>query len=116
MSTKVALFAFNGEAMCFVHVLLAARDLHEKGHEVKIVLEGAACKLPAEHADPEAPGAKLYHEVLGLGLFDCICKACGGTMGGLEAATAQGIEAAGEMHGHPAMARYLEAGYQIITF
>ena len=30
---KVALFAFNGELMCFVHVLLNALDMKEKGYE-----------------------------------------------------------------------------------
>jgi len=31
---KVALFAFNGESLCFVHVLLNALDLKDKGYEV----------------------------------------------------------------------------------
>jgi len=28
---KVALFAFNGELMCFVHVLLNALEMKDKG-------------------------------------------------------------------------------------
>ena len=31
---KVVLFAFNGDFMCFIHVLLNALDMHEKGYEV----------------------------------------------------------------------------------
>ena len=31
---KVALFAFNGELMCFIHVLLNAIDMKEKGYDV----------------------------------------------------------------------------------
>jgi hypothetical protein len=31
---KVALFAYNGEVMCFVHVLLNALDMREEGFEV----------------------------------------------------------------------------------
>ena len=42
---KVVLFAFNGEPMCFVHVLLNALDMKEKGFEVRVVIEGAATKL-----------------------------------------------------------------------
>ena len=38
---KVALFAFNGELMCFIHVLLNALDMNKKGYEVKIVIEGS---------------------------------------------------------------------------
>jgi hypothetical protein len=39
---KVALFAFNGDPMCFIHVLLNALDMHAKGQKTKIVMEGAA--------------------------------------------------------------------------
>jgi hypothetical protein len=31
---KVALFAFNGEPMCFVHVLLNALDMKEKDYKL----------------------------------------------------------------------------------
>ncbi len=37
---KFALFVFNGDPMCFVHVLLNAFDMKEKGHESAIVIEG----------------------------------------------------------------------------
>jgi hypothetical protein len=34
--SKVAMFVFNGDPMCFIHVLLNALDMHQKGDEVKI--------------------------------------------------------------------------------
>lgn len=36
---KVALFAFNGEPMCFVHVLLNALDMKKKGIDVKCTVQ-----------------------------------------------------------------------------
>ena len=39
---KFALFAYNGDFMCFIHVLLNALDMKKRGHEVKLVIEGAA--------------------------------------------------------------------------
>jgi len=39
---KTVLFVFNGDPMCFIHVLLNALDMKEKGHEAGIVVEGAA--------------------------------------------------------------------------
>ncbi len=45
---KVALFVFNGDPMCFIHVLLNALDMQERGYEGKIVIEGAATKLIPE--------------------------------------------------------------------
>ena len=37
---KVMFFAYKSEPMCFVHVLLNALDLHEKGYEAKIFSKG----------------------------------------------------------------------------
>ena len=45
---KIALFAFNGDPMCFIHVLLNALDMHANGVETKIVLEGTATQLITE--------------------------------------------------------------------
>ena len=39
---KTVLFVFNGDPMCFIHVLLNALDLHGHGHETCIVMEGAS--------------------------------------------------------------------------
>ena len=36
---KVVIFAFKGNPLCFVHVLLNAKDMSEKGIEAKIVIE-----------------------------------------------------------------------------
>ena len=45
---KIAYFAFNGKAMCFQHLLLNTLDLHQKGHQVKLIIEGEAVKLMQE--------------------------------------------------------------------
>ena len=45
---KFALFVFNGDPMCFIHVLLNALDMSDKGYEVKIIIEGAATQLISE--------------------------------------------------------------------
>jgi hypothetical protein len=113
---KVVLVAFRGEAMCFVHVLLNALDLADKGHEVKVILEGAATKQIAELEDPNQPFADLYRQVKERGLVSAVCRACAHKMGGLEAAQAQDLPIAAEMSGHPSLAGYVADGYQVITF
>ncbi len=112
---KVAFVAFEGETMCFVHVLLNALDMAEKGHDVKVVFEGAATKQIAELADASQPFAKLYAQVKEKGLVTAVCKACAAKMGSLDAAEAQGLPISAAMSGHPPLAEYIEAGYQIIT-
>jgi hypothetical protein len=113
---KVALVAFNGEAMCFVHVLLNALDMHEKGFDVKVVIEGAAVKVVNDLNAGEHPFNNLYRQVKEKGLLDCVCQACAAKLGALEGVKAQQLPLNNEMLGHPSLARLIESGYEIITF
>ena len=62
---KVVLFAFNGEFMCFIHVLLNALEMKKKGYDVRIVIEGAATKLIPELATEGNPMYELYNNAKG---------------------------------------------------
>ncbi len=99
--------------MCFVHVLLNALDLHEKGHEVKVIIEGSATKLISTNA---APHSTLYQKIKDAKLIDCVCKACAAKTQALKAAENQDLTICAEMKGHPGMQKYIEKGYTIITF
>lgn len=116
MMKKYALYAFNGELMCFVHVLLNALDMHAAGYDVKIVIEGSATKLVGPLADPDTPFSKFYAECIDKGLVDCVCRACANKMGSLEEAERQKLPLCSDMSGHPSMRSYIEKGYEIITF
>jgi hypothetical protein len=113
---KVALFVFNGDPMCFIHVLLNALDMHAKGFEAKIIIEGAATKLVPDLAKTYNPLHKLWEQAKAEGLVEGVCKACSNKMGSLEAATGQSLNLLEGMSGHPGMAYYQEAGYDIISF
>lgn len=126
---KFALFAFNGDPMCFVHVLLHALDLREKGYETKLVIEGSATRLVkllpggsglADFAEKN-PGmhkmlSELFLKVKEARLIDCVCRACAKQMGALEDAEKAALPLCAELSGHPSMSRYIEAGYEIISF
>ena len=113
---KIVLFAFNGDFICFIHVLLNALDMKEKGYEVKLVIEGAATKLIPELKKKGNPMYVLYRKTKDLGLFDGICRACSNKMGTLEAAGTEGFKLLDDMNGHPGMAGYMEKGWEVITF
>jgi hypothetical protein len=113
---KVALFAFNGDPMCFAHVLLNALDMKEKGFKVKVVIEGTATTQVAELADANKPFANLYKRVLDSGLIDCVCEACSNQTASQESALKQGLELCNEMSGHPSVGRYIEDGYEVLLF
>ena len=113
---KIALFAFNGDPMCFIHVLLNALDLNDKDYEVKLVIEGSATKLIPELDNDDHPLHNLYMKVRKQLLLVGACKACAHKMGTLQAAEAQGLHILEDMSGHPSMERFIEQGYKIITF
>ena len=109
---KYVTFAFKGEPMCFIHVLLNAMDLAAKGHEARIVMEGEAVtliKTLTESGDP------LFKKAREQGLIDSVCKACSNKLGVLSYNEASGIPLKGDMSGHPSFAAFLEAGYTLIT-
>ncbi len=109
---KFVIFAFNGNPTCFVHVLLNALDLHEKGMDVKVVLEGEAVTLVKTMVESKNP---LFKKVVDLNLIDCVCKGCSAKLNVLEYNENSGLPVGGEMSGHPSFSSYIEKGYQIIT-
>ncbi|MCJ8500965.1 cytoplasmic protein [Desulfatitalea alkaliphila] len=113
---SIALFVFNGDPMCFIHVLLNALDIQARGGRAGIVVEGSATALIEPLAAGDHPLHPLWEKVKSAGLVEGVCRACSKKMGTLQAAEAQGLALLDDMNGHPGMARYREAGYEIITF
>lgn len=113
---KKALFAFNGEEMCFAHVLLNALDMHKKGFEVKIVIEGAACSLLNGYAENRGMFPELFNNCRNEKLIECVCRACAVKTKAADAAEKLGLHFSDDMNGHPSMSSYIERGYGIITF
>ena len=113
---KIALFVFNGDPMCFIHVLLNGLDLQARGHTVKIVMEGSATALVKDIDAAGNPLRPLWEKALDLDLVEGVCKACATKMGARDAAQALGLKQLDEMSGHPAMASFIAAGYDIISF
>ncbi|MHA1522488.1 MAG: DsrE family protein [Promethearchaeota archaeon] len=114
---KYCLYAFNGDMMCFVHVLLNALHMRSNDFDIAVVIEGSATKLiKTFHDDPNTPFYGLYKKVKESDMISAVCKACATKMGSLEAAEAEGLPIVGDMNGHPSMTSYIDEGYKIITF
>ena len=112
----VVLFAFRGDPICFIHVLLNALDLNEKGREGHIILEGEAVTLVEEMRRPESSLSQLYQKVRSKELIIGACKACSMKLGADKTMAEENIPLIGEMGGHPSMADYMDDGYEIILF
>jgi len=113
---KAALFVFNGDPMCFIHVLLNALDMDAKGWEAGIVVEGAATRLLPELAKAENPLYALWAKAKAKGLVAGVCKACSAKMGTLAEVQAQGLVLLDDMSGHPSMTGFRDQGFEVITF
>jgi len=113
---KTALFAFNEDPMCFIHVLLNAIDFNARGYEVKIIFEGGSCKLIDPLSQKGNPLNQLYTEVKDKGLIEGVCRGCAAKLGATAAAEKEGLTFLDDIKGHPSMARYREEGFEIITF
>jgi len=113
---KFALFVFNGDPVCFIHVLLNALDMKAKGHEAKIIMEGDSVKLLPELVKSGHPLKGLWEKNLAAGLMEGVCRACSGKMETLEAAKEQGLTLLDDMSGHPGISTYRDQGYEILIF
>ncbi len=111
---KITLFAFKDNPLCFMHVLLNALDLHEKGMGGKIVFEGESTRLIPIMAESSHFLYPLYAKVKANGLIDAVCRACSIKMGVLEAVEKERLPISGDMSGHPAMSRYISEENEIV--
>lgn len=109
---KVVLFAFQGEKMCFNHLLFNLIDMHKKGIEARLVIEGQATKLVKVLIEENNP---LFKEVLELDLIDSVCEACSKQTGVYEFIKNEtDLVLNGELIGHPPMEPYVKDGYELV--
>jgi hypothetical protein len=113
---KVAVFAFRGDPLCFIHVLLNGIDLHERGLEGLIVIEGDAVTLVPKMAEPGHFLFTLYQKAKAMGILHGVCRACSVKLKVDKEVEKEGLPLIGDMSGHPSMAAFIEKGYEVITF
>jgi len=88
----------------------------EKGYGAKIIIEGAATKLIPELEKKANPLHQLWKKARAQGLVEGVCKVCANKMETIGEAKTMGLPLLEDVLGHPGMARFHDAGYEIITF
>ncbi len=104
---KFVIYALNGDANCFLQVLLTVLDLSDKGYEVRLVIAGSATCLVKHSEEHGVLLASLFRSVQERGLIDETRLTC-----------VLGADAnhSAVVSGNPGMTDYLKDGYQVITF
>jgi len=113
---KILLVAFQGQPMCFIHVLLNGLELKAAGHECKIIVEGEATTLIPEIIEEAHFLYGLFKQVREADLIEGVCKACSMKMQVFEKIEKTGLPLLDDMSGHPGMAKYIENGFEILNF
>ncbi len=114
---KIAILvhASESEGAKALHSLLYAQELHEAGHEVQVIFDGAGTVWVKKFEDPENKYNPLYKSVKNLGVITGACEYCAGAFGVKNEVRKSGIRSLGEINGHPSLASLIAKDFQIIT-
>ncbi len=113
---KIVLVAFQGQPMCFIHVLLNGLAMNAAGHECKVIVEGEATALLPEIQEEKHFLHALFVQVVDAGLLEGVCRACSMKMQALKKIEKMGLPLLDDMSGHPGMTKYIENGFEILNF
>jgi hypothetical protein len=123
MNRKMLFVVFSDDSCRQNHALLYANDLHSKGHEIKVIIEGAATASLRNLEDASSLFSRLFAQAKGAGLLVGACKrASGGCATGCEErnvteiAQQQGLALLDDCEGHAGIERFVREGYEVVVF
>lgn len=110
----IIVHASETEGARALHALLYTQELHEAGHEVKLIFDGAGTVWIKKFEDEQHPHNPLYKAVKKLGVIAGACQYCAGAFGVDNEVNQAGIPFLGDVHGHPSLSKFVEEGFQIL--
>ena len=121
-SRKLLFVLFSDDACRQNHAFMYALDLHRNGHDVHVIIEGAATKVLTEMALADSRTGQLLREVHEAGLVVGACaRASSGCASGdptrdvAEIARANGIALLSDMEGHASIEPFVRDGYEVVV-
>lgn len=97
-----------------VNAMVAARELHEAGDEVKLVFDGGGTVWPGELERTDHVAHGLWESVHGV--VGGACSYCAEAFHATEGVQRAGVKLLDEYKRHPSFRSLLQDGYQVITF
>lgn len=119
---KIVFIVFSDDACRQNHALLYTLDLHEHGHDVKLIIEGAATRMLGELGDAESRTGSLLRQACTAGLVVGACeRASSGCASDdparkvADVARAAGIPLLSDLQGHAGIEPFVRQGYEIVV-
>ena len=101
------------------HSLVYSKELNEKGHEVRLVFDGASTEWLAKWGDPQDSDdrmmAGLFNQLKDGGLVYSVCDFCSGAFNVRDKLVANGEPLVAEYMNHPSVAALIDDGFQLVT-
>ena len=116
------LFVVFAEDVCRqLHAFMYANDLHRKGYETKVIVEGMATRLFADLDKAPPRLQKAVAEAKASGVIAGVCLQASSGCGSpedrniVDAISGQGVGFLSDLDNHAGIEPFLKAGYEIIT-
>ncbi len=101
------------------HSMLYSKELKERGHEVRLIFDGASTQWLDKWGDPQDDDDRImgafFDQLKDAGLTYVVCDFCSAAFNVRAALEARGEPLAAEYMNHPSVASIIEDGFQLVT-
>ena len=101
------------------HSLVYSKELREKGHEVRLIFDGASTEWLAKWGDPQDDDDRMmggfFAGLRDAGLTYIVCDFCAGAFKVHDKLKTQGVPLVAEYLNHPSVATLIDDGFQLLT-
>lgn len=121
MQRKILFVVFAEDVCRQLHAFLYALDLHGKGYQTRIIIEGMATRLLADLAQAPLRLQKAVNDAKAAGLIAGACQqACMGCGSDedrniVDAIKAQGVSFLHDLENHAGLEPFIREGYEVIA-
>jgi len=101
------------------HSMVYSKELHEAGHEVRLIFDGAATEWLAKWGDPQDADdhnmGGFFSELKKTGLAYAVCDFCAASFKVRDQLKSSGEPLTAEYLGHPSIAELAGNGFQLLV-
>lgn len=102
-----------------LHSMLYSKELKERGHEVRLIFDGASTQWLEKWGDPQDDDDRrmgaFFEQLKDAGLTYVVCDFCSAAFQVREALEARGEPLVAEYMNHPSVASLIEDGFHLVT-